>query len=165
MFYLRIFTERTFKIIACSLIIVCVQYGVSTAIAIVFGCRPISAAWESALEEYSCIDKLALYYANTGLSIFIDFLTFVLPLWVSSNKGPTLEKAFLICYLIIIVRSCSGFSSLGNRDRRSRNLDGWDSVCIHQSPFTHINLVTTPRDCVMSIARITTTPGMRGDHD
>lgn len=65
---------------AWSLIIVCVQYGISTALATVFGCRPISAAWKSTLEEYICVNKLALYYANTGLGIFIDFSTFVLPL-------------------------------------------------------------------------------------
>lgn len=115
MFYLRIFTGRKFRIIAWSLIIVCVQYGVGTAIATVFGCRPISAAWKYTFGEYTCINKLDLYYANTGLGIVIDFLTFVLPLWVSSNKEPTLEKGLLIYYLIIIVRSCSGFSSLGNR--------------------------------------------------
>lgn len=80
LFYLRIFTGRKFKIIAWSLIIVCLQYGVGTAIATVFGCRPISAAWSPTPEEYTCIDKLDLYYANTGLGIIIDFLTFVLPL-------------------------------------------------------------------------------------
>lgn len=80
MFYLRIFTGRKFKIIAWALILVCVQYGVSTAIATVFGCRPISAAWQTTLEQFTCIDKLALYYANTGLGIFIDFSTFLLPL-------------------------------------------------------------------------------------
>lgn len=80
MFYLRIFTGTKFKIIAWSLIAVCAQYGVSTAVATLLGCRPISAAWDLTIKERTCIDRLALYYANTSLGIFIDFSTFVLPL-------------------------------------------------------------------------------------
>lgn len=61
MFYLRIFTGRKFKIIAASLIAVCTQYGVITAM---FGCRPIPAGWELTTEGSICIDRLALYYAK-----------------------------------------------------------------------------------------------------
>lgn len=80
MFYLRIFTGRKFKIIVWSLIFVCIQYGISTAAAIVFGCRPISSSWDLNVKIDTCIDRVSLYYANSGLGIFIDLSTFVLPL-------------------------------------------------------------------------------------
>lgn len=117
LYYLRIFTGRNFKITTWSLITVCVLHGVIIAIVTLFGCRPISAAWDLSIVGPTCIDRRALYFAKTAMSIFFDFATFLLPLWVSSKNKSIFEDFFAESLLIffIIVRSCSSFNSLGNK--------------------------------------------------
>lgn len=79
LFYLQIFPGRTFKLVTWAVAFMALAYGLGTPLANLFGCTPISKAWDLHIPNGSCISRPALYYANTGLSIFIDSATLLLP--------------------------------------------------------------------------------------
>ncbi|MCJ1424813.1 hypothetical protein MMC29_002701 [Sticta canariensis] len=80
LFYLRIFPGWTFRLVTWAVILVAIAYGLGTALANLFGCWPIYKAWDLDISNSSCIHRLALYYANAGLGIFVDSATLLLPI-------------------------------------------------------------------------------------
>lgn len=78
--YLRIFTQKWFRICCYVLISLVVTYGlVSLFYSSVFQCHPIAKAYHKDLPGH-CIDVIKTWKANAGFSIASDVMILVLPM-------------------------------------------------------------------------------------
>ncbi|KAK5046663.1 hypothetical protein LTR84_007424 [Exophiala bonariae] len=81
-FYLRIFTDRTFKRLTYGMMAICTAYAVATIIATIWQCTPVSYVWTSwsGETEGHCIDVFLLTWIATSLNILFDILIILLPI-------------------------------------------------------------------------------------
>lgn len=81
-FYLRIFTDRRFKRMTYAMMAICTCYLVTTIIATIWQCTPVSYVWTlwSGETEGHCIDVFALTWVATSLNILFDILIILLPI-------------------------------------------------------------------------------------
>jgi hypothetical protein len=81
-FYLRIFTDRTFKRLTYGMMAICTAYMFATIIATIWQCTPLSYVWTgwSGETEGHCIDVFVLTWIATSLNILLDILIILLPI-------------------------------------------------------------------------------------
>lgn len=82
MFYVRVFTKRSFQILVYLTLGFVVCYVVPGPFVIVFSCLPVAASWDltlAALPTTKCIDRPAAYLATAAFNIFSDIVIIILP--------------------------------------------------------------------------------------
>lgn len=77
--YLRIFIQKRFRVACYTLLGVVVVYSLYTFFTAVFACTPIAFFWDPSLGG-KCLNRFAIWFANSGINIGTDILTAVLPL-------------------------------------------------------------------------------------
>ncbi|KAJ6260788.1 hypothetical protein Dda_5017 [Drechslerella dactyloides] len=120
--YLRIFTNKIFRIAAYVMMFIVFGYAAEAILTAIFNCIPVEAFWTGD-PTAKCIPREALWFANAGLNIFTDFSIAILPLPVIFKLNmPRRQKiplmfifalGFFICivsilrlrFLIILSRS------------------------------------------------------------
>ncbi|EDO01290.1 hypothetical protein SS1G_03764 [Sclerotinia sclerotiorum 1980 UF-70] len=107
--YLRIFQDKTSKIIIYLLILFQLVATIPATLVLVFQCDPIISQWDPNVEEIHCDDPMPAITAFTVCSVFSDaaLIAFAVPR-VLPLQIPKLQKAFLLAIvsfglLIIIV--------------------------------------------------------------
>ncbi|CAD6449814.1 4d642ed2-10fc-40f2-8b96-55540c1f1254 [Sclerotinia trifoliorum] len=107
--YLRIFQDKTSKIIIYLLILFQLIATIPATLALVFQCDPIISQWDPNVEEIHCDDPMPAITAFTVCSVLSDaaLIAFAVPR-VLPLQIPKLQKAFLLAIvsfgiLIIIV--------------------------------------------------------------
>lgn len=102
-FYLRIFTDRTFKRMTYGMMGICTAYLVATVIATIFQCTPVSYMWTSwsGETEGHCIDVFVLTWIATSLNILLDVLIILLPiphlLKLTLNRKKKIQIVSMFC--------------------------------------------------------------------
>lgn len=106
--YLRIFVGHWTRL-ACWLTVgFTIAFSLSTFIADVFTCRPVSGFWDLTNTKAQCIDRHALWFAHAAMSIITDFAVLLIPmpaLW-------TLKLAFRDKVATIALLSCGSFGCI-----------------------------------------------------
>ncbi|OBR09740.1 Plasma membrane protein [Colletotrichum higginsianum IMI 349063] len=78
--FLRLITERTARWLLFAAAALTSAFAVSSVFAVVFQCRPVSAAWDSSTSGASCFPFLDFLHASTAIGIGIDALLCTAPL-------------------------------------------------------------------------------------
>lgn len=93
-FYLRIFTTRSFKIMAYIVGAIVLGHGLGILFAAIFQCWPIAYVWDKTIEGGSCFNQLAFYRYVSPPNILTDVLILIMPLpyvWkLHTRKGQKL---------------------------------------------------------------------------
>ncbi|KAH7129585.1 hypothetical protein B0J13DRAFT_645576 [Dactylonectria estremocensis] len=80
-FYLRLCPERNYRILVHTLVVCFVLYAVIYALISVFGCQPISASWDLAVQATGkCVDKFGFFLAASVANVVMDLVILLLPL-------------------------------------------------------------------------------------
>ncbi|MCJ1246815.1 hypothetical protein MMC30_004024 [Trapelia coarctata] len=79
--YRRIFTTRTFHLIALAVIAIVIAWCIGGLLPTIFQCRPLPAAWDSNVQG-QCVDVPKLFLAGTVANLLTDVLILCLPLRV-----------------------------------------------------------------------------------
>ncbi|RAL01565.1 uncharacterized protein BO80DRAFT_62467 [Aspergillus ibericus CBS 121593] len=80
MFYVRIFSTRTFKIMAYVVGAIVLGHGIGVLFAAIFQCWPIAYVWNHTIEGGSCFNQVAFYRYVSPPNILTDVLILVMPL-------------------------------------------------------------------------------------
>ncbi|GKZ72195.1 hypothetical protein AnigIFM50267_008557 [Aspergillus niger] len=93
-FYLRIFTTRSFKNMAYIVGAIVLGHGLGILFAAIFQCWPIAHVWDTTIEGGSCFNQLAFYRYVSPPNILTDVLLLIMPLpyvWkLHTRKGQKL---------------------------------------------------------------------------
>ncbi|RDH16310.1 hypothetical protein M747DRAFT_325614 [Aspergillus niger ATCC 13496] len=93
-FYLRIFTTRSFKNMAYIVGAIVLGHGLGILFAAIFQCWPIAYVWDTTIEGGSCFNQLAFYRYVSPPNILTDVLLLIMPLpyvWkLHTRKGQKL---------------------------------------------------------------------------
>lgn len=81
-FYLRIFTDQTFKRMTYGLMGIVTAYLFTTVIATIWQCTPVSYVWSgwAGETEGHCIDVFVLTWIVSSINILLDILIILLPI-------------------------------------------------------------------------------------
>lgn len=81
-FYLRIFTDRTFKRLTYGMMGVCTLYAIGVVLPTILQCSPVSYVWTSWTGETKghCSNVFVLVWASTALNIILDIIVILLPI-------------------------------------------------------------------------------------
>lgn len=81
LFYRRIFTVRSFRIIDNFAIALTIIWGMAFTLAVTFQCTPISTIWTQFEMNYTpyCTNQRQYYLAGAVSSLILDFMVFALP--------------------------------------------------------------------------------------
>ncbi|CZT21442.1 related to integral membrane protein [Ramularia collo-cygni] len=93
--YLRLFPERKFRAKCFLLIGIVIGWTMFAFFSAVFACRPIRYFWDSSIQG-SCLDRLAVWFANTAVNILTDICTAVLPLPVLKSLNLPKKQRFML---------------------------------------------------------------------
>jgi hypothetical protein len=77
--YLRIFIQKTFRIICWAMLSIIVAYMIATTAAAIFQCTPIPRAWDKTIPG-TCINITQNWFANAGFSIATDVIILLMPM-------------------------------------------------------------------------------------
>lgn len=130
-FVLRVFIGRVFRIL-CGLS--CVQYRLSTAVATLFGCRPMSAARGLTIPGATCVNRPALYCASSVFRPFYSHYEFL------TTRKLIFENIFFESSSLLLLQSAAVKAStpLETEERSRYNFDGWSSVSKSTKPLPHL---------------------------
>lgn len=93
-FYLQISPQKWFRITIWATIMMVASYTIVIASLLLFGCRPIRAAWDPyAFATGKCIDLPILYIAIAVANIVSDIILFIIPIpTIARLKMPLAQK-------------------------------------------------------------------------
>lgn len=94
-FYLQISSRKWYRVAIFTVIGIVTGYVTILAFLLLFGCRPIRAAWDSELLAAGggCVDMAVLYMAIAVANIVSDVLLFVIPIpTIVRLKMPLVQK-------------------------------------------------------------------------
>lgn len=74
-------------------------FALASVTAVVFQCRPVSAAWDSTISDATCYPFLDFLHASTAISIAIDGLLCSVPLFYFWAMDMSLAKKMAITVL------------------------------------------------------------------
>lgn len=77
--YLRIFPDKTFRLVMYITAGVVICHGVAAIPAMIFQCSPISAAWDFTIQGARCYTLVNYLYASTGINIVTDLVLCIYP--------------------------------------------------------------------------------------
>ncbi|PWY72485.1 hypothetical protein BO94DRAFT_245550 [Aspergillus sclerotioniger CBS 115572] len=80
LFYVRIFSTRTFKTIAYVVGAIVLGHGLGVLFAAIFQCWPVAYVWNQTIEGGSCFNKEAFYRYVSPPNILTDVVILVMPL-------------------------------------------------------------------------------------
>jgi hypothetical protein len=98
LFYLRIFPQKSFRIVTYVVIALNVGYMLSFVLISIFQCRPINAAWLRWNGEYpaECNNINAQAWASAAINMVLDIVTMALPLRELSKLNLSPRKKVLV---------------------------------------------------------------------
>ncbi|EWC48026.1 hypothetical protein DRE_02605 [Drechslerella stenobrocha 248] len=99
--YLRIFTNKIFRIIAYIMIFIVFGYATEAILTAIFNCIPVEAFWTGD-PNAKCIPREALWFANAGLNIFTDFSIALLPLPVVIKLNMPLRQKIPLMFIFAL---------------------------------------------------------------
>ncbi|KAK3367556.1 hypothetical protein B0H63DRAFT_83670 [Podospora didyma] len=124
--YRRLAPQRWFQILVWSVMFVVVGSSVGIMFAAIFPCRPVSAAWDITIAEFTCINRVALYEATAILGAITDVMVLAVPIpIVVTLQIPRRQKIGLVALFSIgaitvftsIMRLVALINSMGNTDQ------------------------------------------------
>jgi hypothetical protein len=72
-------------------------YSMSSFFALIFSCTPTKAGWDLSIQNPTCINRNALYFAVNGFNIFTDVVILLLPIrLVLGLQIPSRQKIGLL---------------------------------------------------------------------
>jgi hypothetical protein len=77
--YLRIFTQRWFRIAALVVMFICIGTAFATIMATVFSCQPLNKAWNPNADG-TCIWTPGIWYASSSVNVATDLMIIALPI-------------------------------------------------------------------------------------
>lgn len=102
--YLRIFTQKWFRITAWALLAFIVAYSVWTVFSSVFACLPVAAFWDQSIHG-KCLPHSVSWFVNAGINIATDLATVILPMPVVNKlQLPRKQR-----YALLLVFALGGF--------------------------------------------------------
>ncbi|CAK3899103.1 related to integral membrane [Lecanosticta acicola] len=94
--YLRIFPERNVRIACYALMGLIVAWTLWAFFSALFACQPIRSFWDKSVPA-SCLNRLAVWFANASFNILTDIMTALLPLPVLNSLNlPKRQKIILM---------------------------------------------------------------------
>ncbi|KAK8135971.1 hypothetical protein PG984_003911 [Apiospora sp. TS-2023a] len=102
MFYFRISPDKRFHIVVGGMIGILSTYSALYILLNIFGCTPISDAWNVAKQaagEAKCIDKGKFYLAAVVVNVAIDFIILLLPIPVIAPLQMPFRRKISLCLL------------------------------------------------------------------
>lgn len=81
-FYLRVFTNPTFRLVVWGIIATCMAFFVAFTFPLIFQCAPVSYAWTRWDGEHSgrCINIAAGIFSHAAINMALDLIVLALPL-------------------------------------------------------------------------------------
>lgn len=80
-FYLRVFRDRTSKMLSHGIMILVVIYTIPLELIVILRCKPVEAVWDYTIANQKCIDVRPGIYANAIFNILVDagLIAFIVP--------------------------------------------------------------------------------------
>ena len=99
--YLRVCVSIPVRNACYAVMALVIAYGVQTFFSGLFTCTPVAAFWDQTIPG-KCVDRWALFFANGGINIFIDFTILLLPVFLlRSLMIPKRQKYILMGILAL----------------------------------------------------------------
>ena len=82
LFYRRIFTVRSFRLVNNFALVLVAAWGISFTLAIIFQCTPVDTIWKQFELHYLpyCVNQQQVYFAIAISDLILDVFIFTLPL-------------------------------------------------------------------------------------
>ncbi|KAJ5502499.1 hypothetical protein N7463_005373 [Penicillium fimorum] len=97
--YLRIFPQRTFRLICYYGLGVITIWGTAYVFLTIFQCKPIASFWDITIKNPKCLDKEGLWMSYSVINIIFDLLILALPIYPLSQLR--LQRAKKIGLLVV----------------------------------------------------------------
>ncbi|PSR81952.1 hypothetical protein BD289DRAFT_438399 [Coniella lustricola] len=104
--YCRIFIDRATRTACQMTAVFIILFTLSTMLASVFSCAPVSSFWSWGTSARTCINYYALWYVHGGVNILTDFVVLLIPV-------PAIWTLHLPCRQKISSGLLLGFGSFG----------------------------------------------------
>ncbi|KAK2027618.1 hypothetical protein LX32DRAFT_721920 [Colletotrichum zoysiae] len=106
--FLRLITERNARWVLFATAALTGAFALASVFAVIFQCKPISAAWDTTVSGASCYPFLDFLQASTAINIAIDALLCTMPLaYFLRMKMPSREKILLTVLFAFAGLSCA----------------------------------------------------------
>ncbi|OLN85422.1 hypothetical protein CCHL11_07979 [Colletotrichum chlorophyti] len=94
---LRVISHKSFQWVMFGVAAMTSAFAIASVLAVVFQCKPISAAWDSSVSGASCYPFLDYQRASTATGIAIDALLCIFPLpYFWAKKMPVAKRTTLV---------------------------------------------------------------------
>lgn len=128
--YVRISVMR-FEKTLCYVIIALLMIQSLTMVGIHLGlCRPFYALWQSNVEGAVCLNRTTVYYAQLGMTLGMDFLVLIAPLFILRHLSLPWIQKFLILIVLSFGGMCVTTPDLLSTDPNQPPSDTADRACI-----------------------------------
>ncbi|OHF01596.1 hypothetical protein CORC01_03086 [Colletotrichum orchidophilum] len=97
--FLRITTHQSARWVMYSAAAITGGFGLASIFAVIFQCKPITAAWDSSISGASCYPFIDFLHASAALNIAIDMLLCTMPLLYIWSMKMALSKKLLLTIL------------------------------------------------------------------
>ncbi|KAF5001918.1 hypothetical protein FGRMN_702 [Fusarium graminum] len=94
LFYLRIFPMKKAQILVWIAFVFIVGYSTASVLVNIFSCHPVQGSWDlDYVPTAKCINRPVFYFLQSGLGIFADIMTVVIPIpWLKTLMSPKRQK-------------------------------------------------------------------------